>query len=113
MPSSELGFSHAGRGGPVVAGALRALPSADGTWRQPKFVENVRHMLPNRKHVWVRSGTQYIDQFWRHLRKGIKPFTKAVAKTLRKKVRATQWRYTHMGEDLWIALGLEIAHAFS
>jgi len=76
------------------------------------FVNNVRHVLPNRRSLWVRSGTQIIDAFWRILRKGIKPHSKAIAKVIRKKVRATQWRYTHMGADLWVAIGTALAESF-
>ena len=85
---------------------------ADGSWKKPSFVNNVRHLLQKGKKIWVRSGTQHIDGFWRILRRGVKATTKAVNEALRNKVRDTQWRYTHNGEDLWLAVGIELAKSF-
>jgi len=76
------------------------------------FAENVRHVLPNHKHLWVRSGTQHIDGFWRVLRRSIKFTTRAINRLLRTKVRAAQWRYVHGGQDLWMAIGQELYNSW-
>ena len=85
---------------------------ADGSWKKPSFVNNVRHLVQRGRRIWVRSGTQHIDGFWRILRRGIKATTKAINQVLRNKVRATQWRYTHTGEDLWLTIGIELGKIF-
>lgn len=84
----------------------------NGKWIEASFANNVRHTLLNRKRIWVRSGTQHIDGFGQALRKGVKTFTKAVGNTLCKKVRATHWRHTHLGDDLWLSIDIELMKSF-
>jgi hypothetical protein len=81
---------------------------SNGLWSKRAFAENARHVLPNRKRLWVRSGTQHIDGFWRVLRRSVKFTTRAVNRLLRIKVRAAQWRFVHGGQDLWKAIGQEL-----
>ncbi len=83
--------------------AAHGLGYSKWTWTKPVYTKQVKHILPDsRKAIMVQAGTQYIDGFWRILRKNIRPWAHAKADLLRLLVRASQWRYWCRGKDLYI-----------
>ena len=65
--------------------------------------ENV--VLQDGSKLVVQKGTQYIDGWWKHLRKSFLQSSKGDIRNVIKQVRSAQWRMWHRGEDLWLKAG--------
>ena len=93
-----------------VAGCLQTLvvhqlKKVDGVWQLPKWSTCKRLDLPGGGSLRVRTGTQTIDGFWSHLRKGIGHCHRSDPKLVNQMVRETQFRYWNSGLDPVKALG--------
>ena len=55
----------------------------------------------------VLKGTQYIDEWWRILRKELRNNPKHDTKSVIELVKAARCKTWHQGEDLWLAAGSE------
>ena len=62
--------------------------------------------FPGGKNLKVKSGTQTIDRFWRHLREELKGVNRKPGnQPMTRKIRSAQWTYWHKGTNLWEATG--------
>ena len=67
-------------------------------------------MLPTGQKIKVKSGTQIIDRFWRHLRSHLQYTARAPGNPIMtRKTRAAQWSYWPRGENLWNSTGRTLA----
>ena len=73
----------------------------------PVFAEKVSVEVPDEfgTVLDVMKGTQFVDGFWRLLRKELGNSPKATTEAVTTIVRVAQWRYWHGGQDLWVELG--------
>ena len=76
---------------------------ADGNWMKPHFTQVERVQVSDTEVVSVVAGTQYIDGFWRILRRAILAHHGS-DEALTRRVRIAQWRYWTMHLDRWQAL---------
>eukprot|EP00971_Amphidinium_carterae_P278169 5521643-Amphidinium_carterae.1 len=73
--------------------------------RLPVYSTIVKVSIGEGLYIWVRSGTQYIDGFWQHLRKEVGTTARTLEDACMRKVRAAQWRRWLQGRDVWECLG--------
>lgn len=75
-------------------------------WLQPQYTKVYTLKLPGGKNLKVKSGTQTIDRFWRHLREEFKGVNRKPGnQPMTRKIRSAQWTYWHKGTNLWEATG--------
>ena len=75
-------------------------------WLQPQYTKVYTLKLPDGKNLKVKSGTQTIDRFWRHLREELKGVNRKPGnQPMTRKIRSAQWTYWHKGTNLWEATG--------
>lgn len=75
-------------------------------WLQPQYTKVYTLKLPGGKNLKVKSGTQTIDRFWRHLREELKGVNRKPGnQPMTRKIRSAQWTYWHKGTNLWEATG--------
>eukprot|EP00971_Amphidinium_carterae_P197430 3918351-Amphidinium_carterae.1 len=75
-----------------------------GKWVLPKYVEEVTLNLDG-VDVTVKSGTQFVDGFWKHLKEELRYTSMVNMHGFDDYVRIAQWRYWIQGQDPWAALG--------
>ena len=56
--------------------------------------------------LYVKTGTQVMDRFWRHLREHLGSMKKKPGSArLRRRIRSAQFTYWYKGQDLWLKTG--------
>ena len=81
----------------------QAKRDAAGNWVKPKFTQVEHVKVSETEVVSVLAGTQYIDGFWRILRRAVLSHHGS-DEALRRMIRIAQWRYWTMHLDRWQAL---------
>ena len=89
------------RNAPVV----HKLKKVGGRWIKPQYVVQEEVKLDDGSSMLIKKGTQYIDGFWKHLKKQLKNSTKHDNKTVDEHLRCAQWRMWHQGQDMWLEAG--------
>ena len=85
--------------------AKKAQVNGKTVWIQPKYSKIVCHEIDGGK-LYVKTGTQVIDRFWRHLREHLGSMQKKPGSArLRSRIRSAQFTYWYKGEDLWVKTG--------
>ena len=75
-------------------------------WMNPKYSELHTHITPDKTKVHVKTGTQIIDRFWKHLRGHLGTMKrKTGSATLESRIRSAQFTYWYKGQDLWLKTG--------
>ena len=86
--------------GVVTPKVVHSKKKVNGKWVNPKYVEKVTITTASGYEMTVMKGTQYIDGWWRILRKQMKDNPKHDTKSVVELVKAAQWKTWHQGEDL-------------
>ena len=61
-------------------------------WEKPRYTKIYDLMLPTGQKIKVKSGTQIIERFWRHLRSHLQYTARAPGNPIMtRKTRAAQW----------------------
>ena len=56
--------------------------------------------------LWVKTGTQIIDNVWRQMKvKGVPKELNVIPDKIDEYVRGFQWRHWHAEDDKWAAMG--------
>ena len=84
---------------------VHQLKKVDGQWVQPTWSTTKDLTLPHGGTLRVRSGTQTIDGFWAHLKRGIGKHHRSDPTLVHQLMRESQFRYWHGGVDPMRALG--------
>ena len=62
----------------------------------------------------MKTGTQVIDRVWRYIKDLLgRTSAKPGSTELRIKIRAAQWCYWHLAEDLWKSTGEMLERAWA
>ena len=90
----------------VVHQKKKRMVNGKPIWSKPIYSKLTVHKLENKQKVKVKSGTQIIDGFWKHLKKHIGNTSKTPgSQALARKIRSAQWLYWFKKENLWLKTG--------
>ena len=75
-------------------------------WVKPRYVEIENVTTDDGDTIVLKKGTQYIDGWWRLLRKEVRrTMPPSGSAHMNAVVKFAQWKTWHQSEDLWVALG--------
>ena len=79
---------------------------ANGMKQRAKYVQLFSHKIDGR-FLYTKGGVQLIDRCWGHVRShiGRRAIGSCSTKKFSDRVRAAQWTYWNMGEDLFLKTG--------
>ena len=101
--SKTRGILHAS----VVHKKRRVSVGGGWVWEQPTYVKLKKVILPNKKRLTVKVGTQVVDRAWKFIksRLTLNQNSKVGSTAIVSKVRSAQFEYWNRGRDMWERTG--------